>query len=316
MKSLQKKIKHHYVWAFYLKGWAYDEQNVWYITKKSNLRFDSVKGIARENDFYKVGDISLEDIELMKIWIKDCPPVLKKFHLEFINMAIRMQNKATVLSTVTSSSVKEALSNNMFEDYMSMLEGNTVDIIKELRLGSVACLSNKKTLWDFLLFLGYQFSRTKRMRDALLNSVKKGPGYENVKERWTKFYNKHWWFTSSVMAVNMSYSIVNYGVGDIKLLTNCTGEPFLTSDQPVINVNPDGMHGDCIDLYYPISDKRAILISKSGRIEINDCLRNLDEVDFFNKRIAYFAGDTLISNREDSIKKYKSFFNSRLFKCS
>ncbi|PHH47563.1 hypothetical protein CRX51_18155 [Pluralibacter gergoviae] len=37
LKSLQKKIKHHYVWAFYLKGWAYDEQNVWYITKKKQF---------------------------------------------------------------------------------------------------------------------------------------------------------------------------------------------------------------------------------------------------------------------------------------
>lgn len=37
MKILEKKTKHHYVWAHYLQDWTVDGTNIYYITKKSNI---------------------------------------------------------------------------------------------------------------------------------------------------------------------------------------------------------------------------------------------------------------------------------------
>ncbi|QIX94182.1 DUF4238 domain-containing protein [Cedecea sp. FDAARGOS_727] len=318
MKQFQLKRKHHYVWAYYLKGWAEDEKNVWYISKKGNPSFDSVRGIGCEKHFYKVGAVSKGDIELMKLWLSGCSAELRSLHLQLIDIVCWAQNKAKNLNDIALSKLNvdlnELISNNLFENYMSSQENSAVDVMKKLRVGDLTCLDDKEERWQFSYYMGYQFSRTKRMRDALIYSVKISPFDESVKVRWLDFYSKHWWFVCSFIGTNLSKDIALNENRKIKILTNHTDKSFITSDQPVVNLNPDGKDGENIDYYYPISSDRALLILNSGLIDFCESITDANDVDFLNKKIASFAGDTIFAVNKEALLAYKNEFNKREYK--
>lgn len=318
MKDLQIKRKHHYVWAYYLKGWTSDGLNVWYISKKGNASFDSIRGIGCEKDFYKVGVLSEYDIKLIKMWINECSPELKYFHMRMVEFVSRIQAKAQFLEKIAKKKLEvdlnELVANNLFENCMSMRENDTVAVLQKLREGDLSCLENKKSRWDFSHFLGLQFSRTKRMRDALLYSNENSKFDEKIKKIWRDFYKKHWWFLCYFFGTNLSKDIALNPKSKIKILTNSTDEPFITSDQPVINLNPKGELGCEIDYYYPISDKVALAILNSGFVDIDDEITNKSDVQYLNEKIARFSGDTIYSSDKNTLLLYRHAFNKRNFK--
>jgi len=313
LKELQIKKKHHYVWSYYLKGWSADSKNVWYISKKGKPSFDSVKGIARENDFYKVGVIEENDLKLMGYWLRNSSDVVIKLHHMMVESIRLIQSKVSLLNSEAAIDInfEELIASNLFENYLSMQEDAAVTVLQNLREGNVACLDDRDLYWSFSYYLGFQFSRTKRMRDALLISVDNGPFSNEIKKTWRGFYKRHWWFMCSFFGTNIAGDIALNKNAKLQLLVNLTKEPFITSDQPVININPEGQHGTEIDYYYPISSQYSIVIINSGRKYVEGEYCNVDEVLLLNSLVAEFSGDTIISSSEDSIIKSKVLFNKR-----
>lgn len=320
MKEIQIKKKHHYVWSYYLKGWATDGVNVWYISKKGKPSFDSVKGIGCENFFYKVGHLNANDIKLINLWINDCSPELKSLHLEFVNFVMYAQDVAHTVENISQGkldfNLKEVLSSNLFENYMSMQEGGAVEIIKKLRSGDLSWLDDLEQYRSFSYFLGHQFSRTKRMRDSILFSVENLSAEQGVKDMWREFYERHWWFMCSYLGTNISKDIATNSKRKVQVIENLTDKPLITSDQPVININPDGKSGTEIDYYYPLSDRRALLIINSGNNSFSDSITDPSVIEFFNMKIASFAGDTIYSSQKDAILEYKKAFDEREYNFS
>lgn len=314
MKDLQIKTKHHYVWSYYLKGWSRDEKNIWYLSKKGKASFDSVRGLGRENHFYKVGVITDNDLKLMDLWLEDCSSELRSLHLQMIGIVRRIQKMSSKLNEVTDINLDDLIASNLFENYISMQENNTVDILQKLREGDLTCLDDKGVRWNFSYYLGYQFSRTKRMRDVLLYSTVNGPFDDPVRDLWHDFYTRHWWFICSFIGTNISKDIALNKKSKIKLLDNKSGIPFITSDQPVINLNPEGKDGTDIDYYYPISDTKALLILNSGIVDFDESIDDVSDVMFLNDKVAGYAGDTIFSVESDSINKHKKAFDSREYK--
>lgn len=314
MKDLQVKTKHHYVWSYYLKGWSLDRKNIWYLSKKGKASFDSVRGLGRENHFYKVGFITDNDLKLMYLWLKDCSSELRVFHEQMIQAVQRIQRESKALKGRVGLDLDELIASNLFENYMSMQENNMVDVIQKLREGDLSCINDKIRRWEFSHYLGCQFSRTKRMRDSILYSTMKGPFDECIKNIWHDFYTRHWWFISSFIGTNLSKDIALNKKSKIKLLNNKSKTPFITSDQPVINLNPEGTTGTEIDYYYPVSNIKALVILNSGLIDFNEEDVSDNDVDFLNDKIASYAGDTIFSIDNDSIQRYKQSFDCREYK--
>lgn len=320
MKEIQIKKKHHYVWSYYLKGWATDGVNVWYISKKGKPSFDSVKGIGCENHFYNVGTLSENDIKLIHMWLKNCEPELKKLHLDLVGFVRFAQQQVRFLELSAQRKLdidlNDIVSSNLFENYMSMQENSVLEIIRKLREGDVSCLDDKNTLWSFGFFLGHQLSRTKRMRDIILWSVENSHGDELSKNIWMEFHKKHWWFMCAFIGANLSKDISLNPNKRILLLDNLTNTPFITSDQPVININPHGHLSDDVDYYYPLSDKRALLIKTSKNFEFDESINDESIIHMLNKNMANTAGDTIFSSNENTLGEYRSYFIKRKYKFS
>jgi len=122
-KYLQIKQNHHYVWSFYLKQWA-SSNDIYYVTKKGKVAYDSVKGLSRESGFYKIKPLNKVDVDFIKCWSKKSPEYLQNIHMSFLRNFI---SRSHVLHTISDLSIKteeveligRAIQYNSLEDLYS-----------------------------------------------------------------------------------------------------------------------------------------------------------------------------------------------------
>jgi hypothetical protein len=78
MPAVGKKL-HHFVWKFYLRAWASDEQL--YCLQGGKVTPRNLEKVGAENYFYRLNEISPEDAEFIEnLVIKDSPDGLKESH--------------------------------------------------------------------------------------------------------------------------------------------------------------------------------------------------------------------------------------------
>jgi hypothetical protein len=317
MKIFEKKTKHHYVWAHYLRDWTIDGTNIWYITKKSNIACDSVRGLGFEKNFYKMGELKESDKELISLIINKSNETLRGIHWDFVDMIFKIQKTISLLSPSVKEksglNPEEIMRSNLFENYLSKQESRAIEILSELKKGNLLCLEDKKTYYDFCYFLGYQFSRTLKMKKLLILALDKTPGQIKVRERLKDFYERNWWFMCSFMATNLSYDMSLNTERKLMLLENESSIDFLTSDQPLININPEGSEGESVDYYYPLSGRKALLILTSGESYFSSNLLNDDAVHMLNSKMANASCNTIFGKKREDIKMYSKEFNQRKY---
>jgi len=315
MKIFEKKIRHHYVWAHYLKEWTTDGMNIHYITKRGNTACDSVRGLGFEKDFYKMGMLREDDREIIMMITKDCDDVLKKLHWNFVEMIFNAQKAFKKIAPTAQEKIgldlNELISSNLFENYLSQQESHAIATLNSLKSGDTSYLENKETYHEFCYFLGYQMARTIKMKKLLILTLEATNGPKDVVTRLKDFYERNWWFMCSFMATNLSYDMSLNNNRRIHLIKNTTSIDFITSDQPVINLNPEGHNGDSVDYYYPISPRKALLILTSNHVYFDHLNINERDVAMLNNKITYDSCETIFGKRETDLLSNKKVFLSR-----
>lgn len=315
MKFLEKKTKHHYVWAHYLQDWTVDGTNIYYITKKSNIASDSVRGLGLEKDFYKMGMLKESDKELIDLITNKCNETLKELHCNFVNIIFEIQKRVSALSPSLNEklgiNLQDIMQSNTFENYLSEQESSAIKILSELKKGNLLSLDDKRTYYEFCYFLGHQFSRTLKMKQLLTLSLDNTPAQPHIRDRLKDFYNRNWWFMCSFMATNLSYDMSLNSSRKIILLENKSNIDFITSDQPLINLNPEGSEGEFADYYYPLSTSKALLINTSGVKYFSNHYLSYDEVHMLNAKVARASCKTIFARNKETIRLYKKDFNQR-----
>jgi len=82
MSSIGKKL-HHYVPRFYLRAWA-EEEKVYSLQAGKILR-PNIKNICAENYFYRLQELSPEDVDFLReAVIRESPEGLKAFHEQLV----------------------------------------------------------------------------------------------------------------------------------------------------------------------------------------------------------------------------------------
>ncbi|WP_434747517.1 DUF4238 domain-containing protein [Pantoea sp. Lu_F5_004] len=317
MKIFEKKIRHHYVWAYYLRDWATDNKNIHYITKRGNTACDSIRGLGFEKDFYKMGMLRDEDRELITMITKECADVLKKLHWDFVEMIFNTQkfflNLSPKVHEKLGVDLNDIMSSNLFENYLSQQEHNSITILNSLRTGDSSCLQNQETYYELCYFLGYQLARTIKMKKLLILTLKATSGPQDVVTRLKDFYERNWWFMCSFMATNLSYDMSLNKSRRVYVIENKTSIDFITSDQPVINLNPEGHNGDAVDYYYPLSPRKALIILTSNHVYFDHL--NISEIDvaMLNIKMADNSCETIFGRSEGELLNNKKAFLDRSY---
>ena len=313
----QIKVKHHYVWEYYLKRWAVKNEVCW-VTKKGKIRWDSPKGMCREDGFYKVSILDDIDIDFIRFMLMKSPSSLKRWHEKNLDSFIQISNaiKLAKKLTVTDKDLlrsEEALLYNSLEDMYCKVEAGAMQAIDGLAKGDLSVIHAPESSVGLYFYLGHQVTRTKAMKDRFFKLSMESDRYPEAVKEIKILMEKNWWFLCFVFGHNLGWSIYNSRFDDKPLLVrNKSDVSFITSDSPVINVHPgnvDVANGEppkYLDLLFPVSPEYVLMINSSSEWNYLETGADEESVVYFNSLIASKAHLSIYANNEMLIKSNKS----------
>ena len=330
-KSLEAKKNHHHVWASYMRRWAPDNKNVFYTTKKNNniIRNDSVKSIAVERDFYRVQPLTPDHVEVIKGWSSKSPEDLHELHMSYLNDYMKMQYMESIykqsgIKNEEADKMFEAWKCNGIENYHTAHEDEVKYVLKALANRDLSVLDNDQNMIYFMQFFGHQIARTKNFKDSIGAGLGKSrPSLDKATEEQVnhimKLTQESWWFIGYMFGMSMGRSLYLNRKDDVHcLLINDTDTPFITSDQPIVNIHQvltDEIKApedhEC-DLYYPISPNVAYMINKSNRFPRGRVQVSVDDVEEMNIKLAKKANFHIIGDSKESLNPYKKYVKTNL----
>jgi hypothetical protein len=314
LKGIQRK--HHHVWRHYLTKWCVDKK-IWYTTSKGNIANDSVTGLSRETDFYKISFLTSDDVIFVKGFIDKSDQKIQELHLELLTYVEDISSKyyfceragllveTEVLNTFNSAKYE------LIEKMHTGIENDTRDILDGLSNGDFSVLKSNSNLIQFHHFLGHQFTRSKAFKDRSIRGVTVAMS-EHYVGRNKELFERNWWLLSYIFGLNMGAANYMNRVNDqLVFLVNNTNLGFITSDQSIINVH-ESLQGlsereapKYMDLYYPVSPKFAVMLNNSNRFGNGEYQVSIKEVKELNLRVALKANEHIYADSEDLIKSVK-----------
>lgn len=315
------KQKHHYVWGHYLSRWevADKESYIWFSTVKNTVVCDSISGRCCQQNFYKIRTLDRIHFEIIKSFFGDSDDNVIKQADDFF----QKNRKLKIVESITSNNEEKEkekekciniIKSNMFEELHTNIENFSKEILTSLANGKLEVLDNKENMINFLNFLGHQEMRTESIKHRFVETIKK----RNIVL--AKKVEECWFLASFLFGIRRANSLI-YGRASDRhtLLINETEEPFITSDQPVINAHPSlklestqQLADDEYDIYYPISPIYGYMIHRSKRFEEGKVMVSIDVVKELNKKIAENSNKLIIGNQEGIVKKYKKYVGTKI----
>lgn len=298
MVSTEPNAKNqHYVWRNYLNAWAAGGTFCCYRQKDKKLFPTQPKAVASETYFYETQQLSDYDIKFLGDFISRATDIrLRELNREYVEMTqltfkLRERLKSTDLLPEVRTALEEELrwvERNLGERYHSGIENKCQDILDSLRSGDDTFYKNELSCVDFFYFLSLQYFRTAKMRDGLRNIPSYIPGHD---PRRTANILNH------IHATNVGAGLFRErNAYRIVFFKNDTSIPFITGDQPVLNML-DPKTTDDVELYYPLSPKLALILTKdTARFPDRERSVTAFEVERYNYAIYSESEDQIYSN--------------------
>lgn len=297
----QIKKNHHYVWKHYLNRWG--DKEIYHNTPKGKAVPYGTKGLASLRGFYKIDTATNEDLTFLMCLFKNIPEDLVKNHNSFFKDIIEKKDSEQENIDVYKF--------NTIEDKYSKIEESVKEVINKLSAGDDSILNDEYKKDSFLYFLAHQKFRTKKFKDIALGLIKENLYVEDEQttKKYINLHEKNWCFLSYLMGHNFGRSLISEKEKEKHIfLTNNTNTPFITSDNPVINIHPNSFSNsatvDSMVLYFPISPMYAYIIFDENNSfgTINNPVKE-SEVKKLNERIAKKAHTEIFSSNEATIKE-------------
>ena len=288
--------KQHYVWRKYLNPWKLnaEEKKVWtLIIKTSKVDYISLMDVAQASYFYKMYELSPIEIKVCRNLAMQFPSFVQPF-------------AETLLKGYEAISYDMMAKNDKRDFALHSIDHMQTNFEK---MGSpllnCKCLDDLRNIQDkyqAIFYLCVQYSRTYKMREAGIVGFKDYP----LK---SELYKKAFPFISLLMATTLGH---NLAVGNPNtryiFVRNETSIPFITCDQPVINLKKDDIDEDGyaidLDLYYPITPSRAIIISQNHLLdEYSEIIADKSFVEDKNRRMCQNASLYVFANNKEILNK-------------
>ncbi|MDH1334955.1 DUF4238 domain-containing protein [Comamonas thiooxydans] len=321
-KDLEVKRHHHYVWAQYLLSWSRGTKKVFFTTKKGKIIDDSVRLIVVEDFFYKITNLNNANLRVIEIFSKFSSENLQREHTLMLQRFLKIQE----LEKIYHSSGKknkdielhlERMRCNGLENMHTAHELSARHVLSALANRDLSVLQDDAQMCSFMAYFGLQITRTKAFRDSILNMLRRNSELELISADAT---SQAWWFLSYMFGTNIGLSLyLDRKKITHALLINETNIPFITSDQPILNVHEDVSETEFVapehaDFYYPLSPTVAYIICDSEQFSKGLNFISEEKAFELNKKIASQAMVHLIGDSKEALQPFQKFLGKRHLK--
>ncbi|WP_323810756.1 DUF4238 domain-containing protein [Sphingobium baderi] len=283
----------HYVWKHYLLAWAVGDQVTCRRQRDRSTITTNPKNIASSRYFYGLTEFTDLELQYLELVAKRSRTELgRKVNGNFVRL-FTMTTKLRRLIAAhphqdeeVRAKTEEMLRNaerGLGEAWHVGVEHKGTPYLDRLRTGDASFWTDADQSIDFCFFLGAQFTRTARMSKAV-RMVELPPGLD-LARLWP--LESHLWGTE-IAAGFMQNRLTTQAT----ILTNETAVPFITGDQPIINLRPQ------VDpksvFYYPITPRTALrlTIAEPGCTVTTEAVSQF-EAERLNHQIFEWSDDQL-----------------------
>lgn len=274
--------RQHHVWQKYLSSWAKSGAVVCLNGEK--LISTGTRHLAVEVDFYKIQALTESDQRHIAWLISKANPKAQEAHWDYINRLMMPLHFGRQLPTnAARTQWLDDYATQALEDHHTGVEKSFGPILtKLLEQRSADFYAHNGKTATFLRFLCTQYMRTKgiKERSSALRGVPE-LGFD---------IGRIWNVIVPILASNIAAALFcERHQRELTVIHNRTHLPFITGDQPVINLaheREDSGSPEKLVIYYPLSPDLAIVLGEvnepSGYSE-HDI--SVDQVEGLNRRI-------------------------------
>lgn len=300
----------HYVARFYLKAWS-DNGEIYYLNlKRGTIVRRGLKGIANEKLFYRLHDLKKEELQFVeRVAIDPSPEGLQAVQRNFINLfCLPPQMKKQVDGLQIDSHMRAALDDviaTAAENYHSRIENRLKSFLDSMLGGKIEFYSDRKQAGDFLYAICVQFMRTKRAREAALSRF--GTTYNGCD------VERVWSLLSHIYATSVGRSLyVERDKFKLLLVDNDTATPFITTDQPIINmhVSEAGASPAKLEFFYPLSPRKAMLLVETENNSHNESSLTEIAVNGYNVLMMKNSHEQVFSNSAEYLETIRKTYTT------
>lgn len=275
--------RQHHVWRSYLAEWA-TEGKIFCLSEGQIFDTNPVN-VGVERDFYKLPDLADEDIKVILSLIEHVthPAAKELFENMIVEFSLpkRLKEFGQEVGRAGFIEAADERAIQLEEKMHSLFEGHMADIFKAIRRKDLSFYDDPVLCGQFCHFLCLQSFRTKGVQQRIFSGAA-GKQYAETMER-------IWPLVRQIKAVEIGAGLMlARKKRPLILLENETEVPFITGDQPVINL----LGADYktppkyLALYYPLSPKLAVILDEATeRTGYVSGPMSVDEVILLNSRI-------------------------------
>jgi hypothetical protein len=275
-----------------LRPWCTNQKEA----KLSN-GIDKMEGVGDDEVqkyFYELQELTEADVTLVRNTLlataNDFVRNLAESLMECFTLPHTIQSRFESMSALppqASQWIKEQIVNGE-ENYHCIIEHGLIPALDDMLEGNTSFYSDPKACYEFLYAVCVQYFRTKKMRAAIgrVNSPLPGSDMNRVRGLFTL-----------ISAMKVADSLFQERAEHrIVILKNETAVPFITGDQPIINLH--ATHGQGIpqelEFYYPLSPARAMMLVRIGT-DVAEFV-DVDRVNTLNELIVKNSHEQVFSN--------------------
>lgn len=288
----------HYVWQHYLRAWCAPKK-IWCKRIDQPEPFStSPRNVGAERFFYEFYELTPDDLAYIgSVIAQSNDEDLRKLNRGWIEsfqmtFMIRRRLEDVEIEPESRLELEQALRDvekTMGESFHGGTEMRAGPLLDALRREDVSFYANQAAATTFIDYLSHQYFRTAKHRNSMLALPNPLP----------HDMGRTWPVEAFIYATNLACSFAQrWRDYRIVLLRNRSEIPFITGDQPLINLC--GMQVEQVDLYYPLTpDLAMIFTADRSHYPGADLDLGPIAVESYNHRI-YAKSDTQIYGNEPS----------------
>ena len=310
MAEINKKHNQHTVWKHYLKPWT-TSGKLYCLHNHSKKTHQSLNNLGVKRKFYTVDEWTDSDAEFIKEYIIDrLENAVKPWAINYLVNYIKPFEKRKLCKQLFGEDSEKFKTSdievyNNAENLHHNIENIGRPYLEKLYISDTSFYSNEHDRRDFYAFVMVQYLRTRKIKERLIEGIT-SEGYPQLKPITPNIANT-WPIATILLAMNSAHNLTYNVDTHLQLIHNNSNIPFITSDQPTINLkSKNGNLDDVIDeleLYYPITPNIAIIISE-GNKSLHPNQLTEDAVQNLNDAIASASHMQVYSNKEHILDNY------------
>ncbi len=282
--QLVKKSRQHHVWQQYLRAWATDGRV--FCLQNGRVFATGTPVLGMDTDFYKVQALTDEDLELVRLlaFREKQHPMLRENNERYLRYvltpALLAKRYPGALGNTELQELLDAYNTNVVDQHHTIFESSFVPLLAQALREDISRFENGVNRIAFFTFIAAQNLRTRRVKSETIARLRDRMGLD---------VSRIWNILAVVYAFNAGFSIgAEPQRRPLTLVRNRTAVPFLTTDQPVINLAGGGdTPPEFLAFYYPLSPRLALYLGEPARTpDVPAFIDATDTVIDLNLRIA------------------------------